>query len=431
MSAARDTTSDVRTGEAPYTQPEKRKIIAAASFGWGLEFFDLQLLALSGAAIIAEFGISTAQLGAAFTTQLVATALGGVLFGWLADLYGRRRVLTWTIWVFAVSTAAVAFVPSFGWLLVLRFITGLGTGGEWAVGFSLLNEAWTPKRRGLAGGLVQASLWPAFALAIFVTGAVSDWRHAFLIGLFPAAFAIWVRLRCPESRQWEAMRALRMDRSAEGRPSAGTLAREAARPLREIFGRNVVRITVVGTLVVFGAQYSYYVYSSWMPVYLTESLGFSPEDSRAILYAGAAISFVTYIAAGALGDIWGRRNALLSFAAVQLVAFGAFAILNATDAAPAPIVASYLVISFGLGYFGIFGVWFGELFSTPMRATGSAFCYSVGRGLASFGPTVVGVLAANYGLGGGISTGVAAVLLMMVLALLLEERRGRVITATD
>ncbi len=430
MSVADGTTT---TGQdrAPYTRSEKRKIIAAASFGWGLEFFDLQLLALSGAAIIAEFGISPAQLGVAFTTQLVATAIGGILFGWLADLYGRRRVLTWTIWVFAVSTAAVAFVPSFGWLLVLRFITGLGTGGEWAVGFSLLNEAWTPKRRGLAGGLVQAALWPAFALAIFVTGAVSDWRHAFLIGLFPVAFAIWIRLRCPESRQWEAMRELRLSGSTEGRPSGGTLAREAAQPFKDIFSRDVVRITVVGTLVVFGAQYSYYVYSSWMPVYLTQTLGFSPGDSRSILYAGAAISFVTYIAAGALGDKWGRRNALLSFAAVQLVAFGFFAFLNAVDAGRGPIVLSYLAISFGLGYFGIFGVWFGELFSTPMRATGSAFCYSVGRGLASFGPTVVGVLAANYGLGGGISTGLVAVLLMMVLSTLLTERRGRVITATD
>lgn len=412
--------------EQPYTRSERRQIIAAASFGWGLEFFDLQLLALSGAAIIEEFGITKGQLGAAFTTQLVATALGGVLFGWLADLYGRRRVLTWTIWVFALSTAAVAFVPSFGWLLVLRFITGLGTGGEWAVGFSLLNEAWSPKRRGLAGGLVQASLWPAFALAIFVTGVVSDWRHAFLVGLFPAAFAIYIRLRCPESRQWEAMRDAR---TAGG--GAARAAREAGQPIRDIFSRPVLRITVIGTLVVFGAQYSYYVYSSWAPVYLTETLGLSKSDSRTILYSGAAIAFVTYIAAGALGDRWGRRNSLLSFAVVQLVAFAAFTLLNVADAGAGPIVVSYLAISFGLGYFGIFGVWFGELFSTPMRATGSAFCYSVGRGLASFGPYLVGALAANYGLGGGISTGLIAVVLMMVLATLLGERRGRVITADD
>jgi MFS family permease len=431
MSAADETMVSPGTTGSPYTQAEKRTIIAAASFGWGLEFFDLQLLALSGAAIIDEFGISKAQLGAAFTTQLVATAVGGVVFGWLADLYGRRRVLTWTIWVFALSTAGVAFVPSFGWLLVLRFITGLGTGGEWAVGFSLLNEAWTPKRRGLAGGLVQSALWPAFALAIFVSGIVSDWRHAFLIGVFPAAFAIWIRLRCPESRQWEALRAERLRETGKERPSAATLAREAAQPLRGIFSGKVLRITLIGTLVVFGAQYSYYVYSSWMPVYLTDTLGLSAGQSRAVLYAGAAVALVTYIIAGALGDRWGRRNALLSFAAIQLLSFIAFAILNATDSSPGLIVVSYLAISFGLGYFGIFGVWFGELFSTPMRATGSAFCYSVGRGLASFGPTIVGVLAGKYGLGGGISTGLLAVLLMMVLATQLQERRGRVITATD
>jgi len=377
--------------------------------------------------MIEEFGVSTGLFGAVFTTQLVATAVGGVLFGWLADVYGRRRVLTWTILIFSISTALVAFVPSIAWLFVLRFITGLGTGGEWAVGFSLLNEAWAPRRRGLAGGIVQAALWPGFALGIFVSTVVPGWRWAFAIGLLPALAALWVRYYCPESKQWlEYQRLREQDQLPQELQEKGERTE-----LWQIFGGDVLKLTVLGTVVVFGAQYSYYVYSSWMPTFLQGTLGYSSGQAANILYASAAISFVAYIAAGYLGDLVGRRTALLSFAAVQLVAFALFALLYASGAAPGTIVASYFLISLGLGYFGIFGVWFGELFPTRIRASGSSFCYSVGRGVASIGPLIAGVLAASYGLGGGISTGVLSVLLMIGTAVFMQDLKGRKIVAVE
>lgn len=413
--------------EEAYTSKEKWLIITAACLGWGLEFFDLMLLSFLAPQIIEEFGVSTGLFGAVFTTQLVATAVGGVLFGWLADIYGRRRVLTWTILVFSIPTALVAFAPSIAWLFVFRFITGMGTGGEWAVGFSLLNEAWTPRRRGLAGGVVQASLWPGFALGIFVANIVPDWRWAFAIGLIPALAALWVRYYCPESKQWLEYQRLK----SENRLPEEVQERGQKTELWQIFGADVWKLTALGTAVVFGAQYSYYVYSSWMPTFLQNTLGYSSGQAANILYASAGISFVAYVAAGYFGDFVGRRNSLFAFAAVQLAAFALFAILNASDATPSAIVGSYFLISLGLGYFAIFGVWFGELFPTRIRASGSSFCYSVGRGIASIGPFIVGVLAANYGLGGGISTGVLSVLLMIIFAGFMQERKGRKIVAVE
>lgn len=410
--------------EPAYSSVERRRVIAAAGLGSGLEFFDLMLVSLLVIQISDDFGVGLAQMGAVLTAQLVATAVGGVMFGRLADLYGRKRVLTWTIWVFGVATAACAIAPDFGVFFALRVITGFGVGGEWAVGFALVNEVWTPKRRGLAGGAVQAAIWPAYAAAVFVAGAVEDWRLAFAIGILPVAAAIWVRYTCPESKQWLAlMQGVRT--AAEGR------RRRQRSSLAQLFRGDTLKTLVLGTLVVFGAQYSYYVYASWMPTYLKSDLGISPGAAEKVLYVSATIGVVSYLSAGALSDIVGRRRALLAFAAVQLLSFIAFAALNEAKGPTAAIIASYFLISLGLGYFAIFGAWFGELFATAVRATASSFCYSVGRGIASFGPVVVGALAGRLGLAGGISTGVLAVVLLMVFARFLRDRKGRIITAAE
>jgi MFS family permease len=414
-----------QAADLSYTRRERGLIIAAAVSGWGMEYFDLVILSLLAGDVATSFGVSTAAVGAVFTAQLAATAVGGVLFGWLADRFGRRRVLTWTIWLFAIGTGLGALAPSFGVFVLCRMVAGIGIGGEWAIGFALLNEAWSPKRRGLAGGAVQAAIWPAYAIGIFVAGAVPNWRWAFAIGALPALAAVAIRLACPESKQWLELQRAR----AEGGVTA--VKQTAARGLAPLFKKGTLRVVVLGTVVVFGAQYSYYVYSSWMPTYLKTGLHLGASTTQTVLYVSAAISLVSYLSAGALGDVWGRRKALLAFASVQLVAFIAFAILIANGAASGAVVAMYFVISFGLGYFAVFGTWFGELFATPIRATGSSFCYSVGRGLASFGPGLVGLLAAKYGLGGGISTGLFAVALMMVTALFLADRSGRAITAAE
>lgn len=416
------TSASTITGSA-YTRRERGMIIAASVSGWGLEYFDLVILSLLASDVAKGFGVSTAAVGGVFTAQLAATAIGGVLFGRLADRYGRRRVLTWTIWLFAIGTGLGALAPNFGIFVLLRMVAGVGIGGEWATGFALLNEAWSPKRRGFAGGAVQAAIWPAYAIGIFVASAVPNWRWAFAAGAVPALFAVAIRFFAPESKQWLELRAAR---------AAGSVpASEGNGSMRRLFRKDMVRLVVLGTVLVFGAQYSYYVYSSWMPTFLKTGLHLGASGTQTVLYVSAGISLVSYLAAGALGDRWGRRRSLLAFAAVQLVAFVAFAVLIASHASAGAVIAAYYVISFGLGYFAIFGAWFGELFATPVRATGSSFCYSVGRGIASFGPGLVGLLAARFGLGGGISTGLFAVAIMMIAARFLADRAGRAITASE
>lgn len=410
-----------------YTKADKTNIIIAACLGWGLEFFDLQLLALFAPQIMSHFGIDKATFGTIVTVQLIGTAVGGIFFGWLADLYGRKRVLTWTILVFSFSTALVAFAPGLTILFVLRFLTGLGTGGEWAIGFSLLNEVWTPKKRGFMGGIVQASIWPAYAIAICVSSTVTDWRFGFAVGLLPALSAIWIRIKCPESKAWLEFSEMR---------KKGTLPEQISEqsrhsPLTQLFLKDTLSATILGTIIVFGGQYAYYVFSSWMPTLLTESFGLSPAAKANILYGGSAVSFVSYIAAGWVSDIWGRKKAFRVFAYIALGAYGLFALLNYWGLGITLIVTAYMLISFGIGFFGIFGIWFGELFPTRIRATGSSFCYSVGRGIASIAPAIAGLLSVKYGLGGGISTGFLAIIVLLVAVIGMQDRKGREISALE
>lgn len=410
-----------------YSETDKRNIIIAACLGWGLEFFDLQLLALYAPQIMSYFGIDKAAFGTIVTVQLIGTALGGIFFGWLADLYGRKRVLTWTIWVFSISTALVALSPNLIALFVLRFVTGLGTGGEWAIGFSLLNEVWTPKKRGLMGGVVQASIWPAYAIAIFVSSTFQNWRVGFALGLVPALAAIWIRLKCPESKAWLEFSEMK---------KSGNLPKEIKEqsmhsPLTQLFFKDMLRITLLGTIIVFGGQYAYYVFSSWMPTLFVETFKLTASEKANILYGGSAVSFVSYILAGWLSDTWGRKKAFRIFAYTGLIAYGLFALFNFLGMPLLPIIVVYMLISFGIGFFGIFGIWFGELFPTRVRATGSSFCYSIGRGIASIAPAIAGVLSVKYGLGGGISTGFLAIIVLLIAAIGMNDRKGREISAVE
>ena len=414
-----------KASDHSYTPAERRRILVGGSLGWGLEFYDLQLLALVAVPLTSELGISLSTLSVVFTGQLVATAVGGVLFGWLGDLFGRRRVLAWTIVLFAVSTGLVYFVNSTGQLFALRVLTGLGAGGEWALGFSLLNEAWKPRRRGLFGAILQANIWIAYAAAIGVAGAVGDnWRLAFAIGAIPAVAALYVRIRCPESKQWLEYRRLKRTARLDGPERERT-------PLRQLFARDMRRTTIFGTLAVFGAQYAVYVHITYIPTFLSQNLGYTSGEVTTILLISAALFYVTFIAAGWLSDRWSRRTVLAGIAVVQLVAFLAFAAFTAGDLPRLAIVGSYYLISVGSAYFAIFGAWFGELYPTRVRASGLAWCYSVGRGVAGGAPLVVGLMAGTYGLASGFTTGAAAVVVLLVATAFLGDRSGRRIQAHD
>jgi MFS family permease len=410
-----------------YTLSERRRILTAACLGWGMEYFDFMLPTLMAASIMKTFGVTPGSFGVAIVVQLIGSAVGGLTFGWLGDRFGRRRTLTWSILIYSIATGLVFIAPNFAVFAGLRFLAGVGTGGEWAVGFAWLNEAWTPKRRGLSGGLVQSSLWPAYALAVLVAQVVPDWRYGFLIGVLPALACIWVRWCCPESRQWTELQRRRL---------AGELSPELARVARrsgwsQLFLRDSLPIVLVGLVAAFGAQWVSYTATAWMPSLLRHDLKFDSGTASLVLYLSSAFSLVGFILAGWLSDRFGRRRVFLAFAGLQAVTFVVMFTIALSGAGLGNFVWLYLAASLFLGYFGIFGVWFGELFPTRIRSLGSATAYNVGRGLSGLGTLIGGIVATGYGYAIAVSIAVFGAVLVFAAAFFLRDRAGRVITAED
>jgi MFS family permease len=392
-----------------------------------MEYFDFMLPSLLAAPIMATYGITAGTFSLAIVVQLIGSAVGGLAFGWLGDRFGRRRTLIWSILIYSIATGLVFFAPTFAVFLVLRFFTGFGTGGEWAVGFAWLNEAWAPKRRGLGGGLVQSSLWPAYALAILAAQLLPDWRYAFLIGVLPALACVWIRVGCPESKQWEELQ--RRKAAGELPPELATVARRSS--WSQLFMRDSLPIVLVGLVAAFGAQWVPYTATTWMPSLLKTDLGFDSGTASLVLYIASAISFVGFILAGWLSDILGRRRVFIVFSGLQALTFAVMLVLAFSDTGISNFVWLYFFASFFLGYFGIFGVWFGELFPTRIRSLGSAAAYNVGRGLSGAGTLIGGIIATSSGYAIAVGIAVFGAALVFVAAFFLRDRAGRTITAED
>jgi MFS family permease len=415
------------TAATEYTPGERRRVLGAACLGWGMEYFDFMLPSLLAAPIMATYGITAGTFSLAIVVQLIGSAVGGLAFGWLGDRFGRRRTLIWSILIYSIATGLVFFAPTFAVFLVLRFFTGFGTGGEWAVGFAWLNEAWAPKRRGLGGGLVQSSLWPAYALAILAAQLLPDWRYAFLIGVLPALACVWIRVGCPESKQWEELQ--RRKAAGELSPELATVARRSS--WSQLFMRDSLPIVLVGLVAAFGAQWVPYTATTWMPSLLKTDLGFDSGTASLVLYIASAISFVGFILAGWLSDILGRRRVFIVFSGLQALTFAVMLALALSDTGISNFVWLYFFASFFLGYFGIFGVWFGELFPTRIRSLGSAAAYNVGRGLSGAGTLIGGIIATSSGYAIAVGIAVFGAALVFVAAFFLHDRAGRTITAED
>jgi MFS family permease len=410
-----------------YSPGERRRILGAACLGWGMEYFDFMLPTLLASAIMAQYGVSAGVFSVAIVGQLVGSAVGGLAFGWLGDRFGRRRTLIWSILIYSIATGLVFVAPNFAVFVVLRIIAGVGTGGEWAVGFAWLNEAWSPKRRGLGGGLVQSSLWPAYALAILVAQVVPDWRWAFLVGVLPALGCVWVRYSCRESRQWEELQT----RKASGLLSAEIDRKTDRSPWRQIVARDSLPFVLLGLLVAFGGQWVPYTATTWMPSLLKSDLGFSTGTASTVLYVASAISFVGFILAGWLSDLLGRRRVFVVFAGLQTIVFAVMLGIALGGGGLGSFVWLYLLSSLFLGYFGIFGVWFGELFPTRIRSLGSAAAYNIGRGLSGLGTLIGGIVATTSGYGIAVGIAVFGAAIVTVAAVFLRDRSGRVITAEE
>jgi MFS family permease len=369
---------------------DARRALLAASLGWMLDAFDVMLYSLVLASILTDFGMSKVTGGVLGSLTLAASAFGGIVFGMIADRWGRRAAMSGSILMYSVFTGACGLVANVWQLAVCRFLLGLGMGGEWTSGAALVAETWPARHRGKAMGLMQSAWAVGYALAALVTAIVLPrfgWRAAFYVGVLPALLILWVRRYVKESDVWTASRV---------HQHSSPLASLAA-----IFGPDVRQFTASVTLLSLFTLFAYWGLNFWIPAYLSlpESqggIGLSTGDTTYLVVTMQAGTWLGYVSFGFISDAIGRKRAFVIYLLCAAVLVAAYASTrNATLLLALGPVAAF----FGTGYFSGFGAITAELFPTKMRATAQGFTFNVGRLGSAAAPFVVASIAQGYGFG--------------------------------
>jgi MFS family permease len=394
----------------------ERRSLTAGGLGWMLDAFDVSLYSLVLAHLMRDFGMSQATGGLLNSLTLVASAIGGFLFGFLADRIGRTRSLMASIVIYSVASGACGFSDTVIQLAIFRFILGLGMGGEWTTGAALIAETWRAEHRGKALGIMQSTYAIGEMLAAGAVGLMLPrygWRPVFFVGILPALVVVWIQRRVPEPDIWKAR--------------VRTRARSAAESLRLLWREDLRRNAILATAMNACSMFGYWGLFTWIPVYLSLPIdqggrGLSLMKTTGWLIAMGMGKWLGYTVFGFSADVFGRRK---SYVAYLLIAACLVPVYGMSRSPLWLLILGPLVAFFGTGYFSGFGAITSELFPTEIRATAMGICYNIGRGVSAAAPLTIGLLAHRYGLGRSFFVLAAAFLLGATLAMGLPETKGK------
>ena len=363
------------------------RVLAAAWLGWILDAMDVLMFSFALTSIRAEFQLSAAAAGALAAVPLATSAIGGVVFGYLSDRYGRTRAMAGSILLFSVFTGLTATSRSVLQLVLWRSVVGIGLGGEWAAGSVLVAETWPAHHRAKGIGLMQSG----WALGYIAAAALSalllprwGWRPLFAAGVMPAFFTWWIRRNLDEPAEW--------------RKASQTHAEPIGALWKPPLRARVLLFASLCCSLLFG----YWGLFTWIPAYLSSPVAQGGAGLDIVKTSGWIIpmqigAFFGYVLFGFIADRVGRRTAFLTFVLTTAALIPVYGLLGRNRTVL--LMLGPLVGFFGHGYFSSFGVIAAELFPAGARATAQGFCYNVGRGLSAFAPAVIGALADRYGIG--------------------------------
>jgi len=398
------------------TRPQWITFLAAWA-GWVLDAFDFTIFLLAMPDIARTFGVSSVATASSITLTLVVRLAGGLCAGWAADRFGRRLPLVVSIVWFALCDGAVAFAPTFGWVLVLRTLFGFGMGAEWTAGATLAMESWPERSRGIASGILQGSWAVGYILAALGYAWIAPrfgWQALFLAAALPALLALPIRLWVPESREWSA--------DAPGR---------AGVTLADLRSEKVI-LRVAWASVLWGATFAvYYGLTGMWSTLLRQELGLAPRE-----VAWLAIAFNLGMLAGAIG--WGRmvsrRGALWALGLPLALLVPALPLHVGAWTAGGAFVGSipnglwpgaFLAGAFGAGTCGVTPLVLTSLFPARVRAVSVGAVYQMAALLAAPTPALVAWLHDRQGVSWPIAMGsVVGAAALLSLAILLVRPAG-------
>ena len=403
------------------------RVLIAAKCGWMLDAMDFMLYTMAVGQLRSYFQFGDDVAGMLGTVTLVMSGVGGTIFGYIADRFGRTRALMGTILLFSVCSLGAATSQSVMQLLFWRALLGIGMGGEWASGAVLVSETWPPAHRNKAISIMQSGWAIGYILAALIAALVlgspalgrDAWRLLFVVGVLPALLTIWIRRNVKEPAAWLS----RPQRSAA-----------APNPFAVIFGRELAARTLRIILLGATVQFAYWGIFFWLPAFLARPLaqggaGMGVVGSLGWLIPVQVGAYLGYLTFGFIADRIGRRRTFVVF---MLAAAALVPIYGSMARSPLVLLLLGPVLGyFGHGYFSMFGSLVAELFPAAVRATGQGTSYNIGRMAGAVAPYTIGALATLPGVGIGLAlaTTSAFFLLAALLIFTLPDRSGQELQA--
>src|SRR5208283_4828542 len=295
---------ETATKELPWWKQATKKqwyALFAGQAGWALDAFDVLLYVFALTTIMKEWGLSPAAAGFLASTTLFASAFGGIAFGVIADHIGRKKALMLTVLIFSVCSGFSGLAQNLVQLAIARTVLGLVMGGQWASGALLVSETWPAKHRGKAIGLMQGGWAIGYIIAAVVAGLVLPtlgWRVLFFVGILPALLILWIQSNVDEPEIWLKHRA---EKKAGTKISFG-----------QIFHADLIRYTLLATLVSTFVMFAYWGLFTWMPGFLSSPIekggaGLGIVRSSQWIVPMMIGAFFGYVSFGFFADKFGRR----------------------------------------------------------------------------------------------------------------------------
>jgi MFS transporter, SHS family, lactate transporter len=360
---------------------EQRNTFTASFLGWTLDAFDFFLLSFVQLKLAKDFGVPLPAIALTVTLTLAMRPLGALIFGLLAERFGRRILLMVDIIFFSIMELLTAFSPNYTTFLIFRILFGIGMGGEWGLGSSLTMETLPTEARGLFSGILQQGYAFGYLLAtlvffgVFNIPAIASWRTLFIIGVIPALLVVFIRSKVPESPIWEQRQALHSQTGTSVWKGIGTAI--GRRPFLFIY---VIILMTAFNCLSHGTQDNY-------PTFLQAQLALNTNGTTlvsVIANVGAIIGGTLF---GYYSQSWGRRRAIIVACVIGLFMIplwsGLLRIPGVSLLITLP-VGAFLLQFMVQGAWGVIPVHLNELSPTDVRGTFPGFAYQLGNLIASF-----------------------------------------------
>ncbi|WP_445489997.1 MFS transporter [Niallia sp. 03133] len=366
----------------------RNKTVTASVAGLTLEGMDIMFISFAMSMIIAEFKIDLTTGGLISSITNIGMLIGGVIFGILADKFGRVRVFTYTIILFAIGTALTGIATNVEQVYLYRFIAGLGAGGEYGIGMALVAEAWPKDKQGRASSYVSVGAQYGVILAALLSAVILPslgWRALFFVGVLPVIFAFIVRKNLEESPQWIA---------SQQEKNAGKKQSKEKGKLLQLFHSPRVAFTTIALALMATVQIAgYNGLMIWLPSMLQKSQGLSVSGSALWTISTAVGMIVGMLTFGRFMDRFGAKSAygiflLASAAAVFLYSYA--------EGSAGVLIGGAIVGFFSNGMFAGYGALISSYYPVQIRSTATNTIFNFGRALGGLSPILVGYILQSY-----------------------------------